>query len=131
MGRASPAVLSGRPPLALREWALILDVYGKTWKARKVTAQSCSVAELQKTKYELAQSRMVQGRLAKTLGRPEADEQIRTASADDPAVAERRSRDFARPGKKLRTGVPRSVDHMNRIQPTGAQTPGCAATRTT
>ena len=68
-------------PLALRERSLILDAIGKTRKALKFADKSCRVAEAQKAKYEHAQSLLVRGQLAKKLGRPEADEQIRTAEA--------------------------------------------------
>jgi tetratricopeptide (TPR) repeat protein len=68
-------------PLALRERSLILAAYGKTKKALKFADKSCAVAEAQKAKYEHAQSLRVRGRLAKQLGLPEADEQIRTAEA--------------------------------------------------
>jgi tetratricopeptide (TPR) repeat protein len=68
-------------PLALRERALILAVYGKTNKALKFADKSCTVAESQKAKYEHAQSLLVRGKLAQQLGLPEAEEQIRTAEA--------------------------------------------------
>ena len=68
-------------PLALRERALILDAVGKTKKALRFAEKSCRVAEVQKAKYEHAQSLLVRGRLAKMLWRPEADEQIRIAEA--------------------------------------------------
>ncbi len=66
-------------PLALRERSLILDAVGKTRKALKLAEKSCRVAEAQNAKYEHAQSLLVRGRLAKKLGRPEADQQIRDA----------------------------------------------------
>ena len=68
-------------PLALREPALILSACGKTKKALKFADKSCAVAEAQKAKYEHAQSLLVRGKLAKQLGLPEADEQIRAAEA--------------------------------------------------
>jgi tetratricopeptide (TPR) repeat protein len=68
-------------PLALRERSLILASYGKTKKALRFAAKSCAVAEAQKAKYEHTQSLLVRGKLAKELGLPEADEQIRTAEA--------------------------------------------------
>ncbi len=68
-------------PEALRERSLILATYGKTWKALKFADKSCAVAEAQKAKYEHAQSLLVRGKLAKELGLPEADEQIRAAEA--------------------------------------------------
>jgi serine/threonine protein kinase/tetratricopeptide (TPR) repeat protein len=68
-------------PQSLRERSLILSKYGKTKKALKYADKSCAVAEAQKAKYEHAQSLLVRGRLAKQLGLPEADEQIRTAEA--------------------------------------------------
>jgi len=68
-------------PLALRERSLILAACGKTRKALKYAGKSCAVAETQKAKYEHAQSLLVRGKLAKKLGLPEADEQIRAAEA--------------------------------------------------
>ncbi len=66
---------------SLRERSLILAVYGKTKKALKFADKSCAVAEAQNAKYEHAQSLLVRGKLARQLGLPEADEQIRTAEA--------------------------------------------------
>jgi hypothetical protein len=68
-------------PLALRERALILAANGKTEKALKYADKSCAVAEKQKAKYEHDQSLLVRGKLAKELGLPEADDQIRIAEA--------------------------------------------------
>jgi tetratricopeptide (TPR) repeat protein len=68
-------------PHALRERSLMLAAYNKTWKALKYADKSCIVAERQKAKYEHAQSLLVRGNLARQLGLPEADEQIRTAEA--------------------------------------------------
>jgi hypothetical protein len=66
-------------PLSLRELSLNLAVRGKTKKALKVADKSCAVAEGQKARYEHAQSLLLRGTLARRLGLPEADEQIRTA----------------------------------------------------
>ena len=68
-------------PRTLGELSQILMVNGKRAKALKVADKSCTVAESQKVKCEHAQSLRVQGRIAKRLGRPEADEQIKTAEA--------------------------------------------------
>jgi tetratricopeptide (TPR) repeat protein len=68
-------------PLSLRELSLILASQGKTKEALKYADRSCAAAEKQKAKYEHAQSLLVRGRLAKQLGRPEADEQLRAAEA--------------------------------------------------
>jgi eukaryotic-like serine/threonine-protein kinase len=67
--------------LALRERSLILAAYGKKKKALKFADKSCRVAEAQKAKYEHAQSLLLRGKLAKELGLPEAEEQIRAAEA--------------------------------------------------
>ena len=75
--RLFPAVY----PMALRELSQILVVKGKSAKALKVADKSCAVAESQKAKFEHAQSLLVRGRIARQLGRAEADEQIRTAEA--------------------------------------------------
>jgi len=68
-------------PHALRERALMLAAYGKTRKALKFADKSCAVAERQNAKYEYAQSFLVRAKLAKQLGLPEGDEQIRAAEA--------------------------------------------------
>ncbi len=73
-------------PQALRERSLILAAYGKTRKATKYADKSCAVAERQKARYEHAQSLLVRGKIARQLGRPEADEQIRTAVAAIQAI---------------------------------------------
>jgi len=73
-------------PLALRERSLILAAYGKTRKALKYASKSCAVAERQNARYEYAQSLLVRGKIARQLGRPEADEQIRTAEAAIQAI---------------------------------------------
>jgi len=68
-------------PVALRERALVLAACGEKHKALKFAERSCVAAGLQKAKYEHSQSLLVRGKLAKELGLPEADEQIRTAEA--------------------------------------------------
>jgi hypothetical protein len=68
-------------PVALRERSLILAACGKTGKALKFADRSCAVAAAQNAKYEHAQSLLVRGTIARQLGLPEADEQIRTAEA--------------------------------------------------
>jgi len=73
-------------PLALRERSLILAAFGNTRKALKYAGKSCAVAEAQKAKYEHAQSLLVRGMIARQLGLPEADEQIRTAQATLDAI---------------------------------------------
>jgi hypothetical protein len=75
--RLFPAVY----PLALREFSLVLADQGQIARALRIADRSCAVAETQKARYERAQSLLVCGRLAHRLGRPEADEQIRTAEA--------------------------------------------------
>jgi len=73
-------------PLALRERSLILAALGKTRKALKYADKSCAVAEAQQAKYEHAQSLLVRGTLARQLGLPEADEQIRLAEESLDAI---------------------------------------------
>jgi len=75
--RRSPAVY----PLALRERSLILAAYANPSKALEYADKSCALAKAQKAKYEHAQSLLVRGKIARQLGLPEADEQIRTAEA--------------------------------------------------
>src|SRR4029077_10093966 len=68
-------------PGALRERSLILAACGRTQQALKFADKSCAVAEAQKARYEHAQSLLVRGKLAKELGLPEGEQQIRTAEA--------------------------------------------------
>jgi tetratricopeptide (TPR) repeat protein len=68
-------------PLSLRELSLMLAAQGKLRKALKRADESCAVAERQKARYEHAQSLLVRGKIARQLGRPEAEEQIRRAEA--------------------------------------------------
>jgi len=68
-------------PVALRERSLILAACGKTKQALKFADKSCAVALSQKARYEHAQSLLLRGTLARRLGLPEADEQVRTAEA--------------------------------------------------
>ncbi len=55
---------------------------GRIKKAWKLAAKSCRIAKGQKARYEYAQSLLVQGRLAKQLGRSEADDMIREAQGE-------------------------------------------------
>ncbi len=68
-------------PMSLREYSLNLLTKGKLAQALKVADKSCSISEKQKAKYEHAQSLLVRGKIAQKLGRPEGDEQVRTAEA--------------------------------------------------
>jgi two-component system sensor kinase len=74
-------VFAAAYPLALRERALILEACGRPKQALKFADRSCAVAEAQHAKYEHAQSLLVRGKIAQQLGRPEAEEQIRSATA--------------------------------------------------
>ncbi len=69
-------------PHALRELRPAYADRGRVTKAWKRAAKSGRVAEAQMARYEPARSLLVRGRLAKRLGRPEADDQIRTATAE-------------------------------------------------
>ena len=75
-------------PIALRERALTLAASGKTKRALKYADKSSAIAEAQKAKNEHAQSMLVRGKLAKQLGQPEAEQQIRTAEAAIQAIEE-------------------------------------------
>jgi two-component system sensor kinase len=66
-------------PMTLREWSLNLRDQGYLCKALKMADKSCAVAESQKARFEYAQSLLVRGQIARQLGLPEADDQIRTA----------------------------------------------------
>ena len=68
-------------PLALRELSIQLADRGKAETGPRIADRSCAVAEGQKARYEHARSLLVRGRIAHQLGRPEAEEQIRTAEA--------------------------------------------------
>ena len=80
VGHEAHAALLPAHPLALRERE-ILDACGRTRQALKFADQSCATALAQNAKYEHAQSLLVRARIAHQLGRPEAEEQIRTAKA--------------------------------------------------
>lgn len=67
-------------PHALRELSLAYAHSGHIKKALKLAAKSCQKAAAMKAKFEYAKSLLVQGKLAKQLGRPEADDQIREAT---------------------------------------------------
>jgi tetratricopeptide (TPR) repeat protein len=69
-------------PRALRELSLVYANRGRTKKAWALAAKSCRIAENQKAMYEHAKSLLVQGQLAKQLGRPEADDQLRDAQSE-------------------------------------------------
>jgi eukaryotic-like serine/threonine-protein kinase len=66
-------------PLALRELSLALAAKGRLHKALRAAEKSCRVAERQKAKYELAQSRVVCAQLMQRHGVATADEQLREA----------------------------------------------------
>jgi hypothetical protein len=68
-------------PHALRELSLAYAHRGRIKKACKLVAKSCRIAEQQTARYEHAQSLLVKGRLAKEMGDPTADDQIRIAQA--------------------------------------------------
>jgi two-component system sensor kinase len=84
-------------PIALRERALILAARGKIKKALKYADKSSTVAEAQRAKYEHAQSLLVRGELAKQLGMPGAEEQVRTAEAAIQAIEQPLSNVVSRP----------------------------------
>lgn len=71
---------------SLRELGLLLAAKGKKKKALKFASKSLAVAESQKARYEQAQSLLVRGQLAKSLGLPEAEEQIRNAETQIDAL---------------------------------------------
>jgi hypothetical protein len=73
--------LPSERPHALRELSLAYAHRGRIKKAWMLAAQSCRQAKALKAKYEYAKSLLVLGKLAQRLGRPEAEDQIREASA--------------------------------------------------
>jgi tetratricopeptide (TPR) repeat protein len=66
-------------PHALRELSLAYAHRGRTKKALKLIDKSCRIAEQQQARYQHAQSLLVKGRLAKQMGDPSAEDQIRIA----------------------------------------------------
>jgi eukaryotic-like serine/threonine-protein kinase len=68
-------------PHALRELSHAYAARGQLQEALRLAEQSCAVAEGQRAKYEHAESLLLRGRLARRLGLPGAEEQIRTAEA--------------------------------------------------
>lgn len=55
---------------------------GRAARAWKLAVESCAYAQRMNARYEYAQSLRVRGQLAKQLGRPEANDQIREAQAE-------------------------------------------------
>jgi hypothetical protein len=83
-------------PHALRELSLAFAHQGRIKKAWDVAAKSCRKAKALKARYEYAKSLLVLGKVAKQLGRPEADNQIHEASVaiqqiEDPVDAHLKS----------------------------------------
>ena len=68
-------------PMALRELSTQLAERGNLVRALRVADDGCLTAERQKARYEHAQSLLVRGKIARQLGRPEAEEQIKIAEA--------------------------------------------------
>jgi hypothetical protein len=69
-------------PHALRELSLAWMSRGRLSRAWKLATRSCDEAGRMNARYEYAQSLLVRGRLAKRLGRPESDDQIREAESE-------------------------------------------------
>ena len=67
-------------PHALRELSLAYAHEGQVKKAWRIAGESCRKATALKARYEYAKSLLVLGKLAKQLGRPEADGQIQEAT---------------------------------------------------
>lgn len=74
-------ILPTERPHALRELSLMWMSRGRFARAWKLAARSCEQARRMDARLEYARSLLVLGRLAKRLGRPEADDQIREAQA--------------------------------------------------
>jgi eukaryotic-like serine/threonine-protein kinase len=68
-------------PHALRELSYAYAAKGRLKKALHLAEKSCATAEGQNARYEYAESLLLRGRLARQLGLPGAEEQIRTAEA--------------------------------------------------
>jgi hypothetical protein len=69
-------------PQALRELSLGWMGRGRHSRAWKLAARSCDQARRMNARYEYAQSLLIQGQLAKQLGRPEAEDQVREAQSE-------------------------------------------------
>jgi eukaryotic-like serine/threonine-protein kinase len=78
--RVSPLVPAARA-FATRELALSLFANGSPEKALAVADRSCAIAEAQKAKYEIALSTVARWRIAESLGKPGAVDQLRQAEA--------------------------------------------------
>ena len=80
------ALLAAAYPVALRERSLVLAACGQMKQALRYADKGCTVAEAQRAKYEHAQTLLVRGKIARQLGRPEAEKQICTAEAAIDAI---------------------------------------------
>ncbi len=67
-------------PHALREYAMVLTLEGKHWRARRMFGKSLKLAERQGARYEYAQTLLAWGRVGKVIGWPDADQQVQTAT---------------------------------------------------
>ncbi len=68
-------------PQALREYALILSMRGKTGRARRLFDESLAVAQRHGARYEYGQTLLARGKVGRELGWPEADRQVAAAEA--------------------------------------------------
>jgi tetratricopeptide (TPR) repeat protein len=68
-------------PHVLRELSHAYAARGQFREALRLAAKSCALAEEQSARFEHAESLLLRGRLARRLGLPGAEEQIRTAEA--------------------------------------------------
>ena len=80
VGRPDHAVLPRRIPVGPARAQRPACRSGEGREALRIADRSCAVAEGQR-RYEHARSLLVRGRIAHQLGRPEAEEQIRSALA--------------------------------------------------
>ncbi len=92
-------LFSSAHPFALREWSAILAQRGDLPRALRIADESCASAMRQKARYEHAQSLLLRGKIARRLGRPEADDQIKTAEAALEALERPVARQPARSGR--------------------------------
>lgn len=67
---------------ALREYALMLACKGATKKSLRVIEKSCSVAEKREEAFQLAESKLVRGRLRHELRYPDAASEIKDAEIE-------------------------------------------------
>lgn len=123
---ARRAVRSGRIcandlPRALREYALILAMQGKTVKSRRLFERSLRVAEAQQARYEYARTLMARGKVGKEVGWPRYNQDLAEADALLSEIALRVSEEQNKTVRRDRPATLSLVDRFDAVLDTGRQ----------